>query len=42
MSDLCQQLLIKPLQTIGTSLVTKESHEGQNELHYISRKGKSQ
>lgn len=42
MSDLKQQLLIKLLQPIGTSLETNESHEGQNDLHYISRKDKSE
>jgi hypothetical protein len=33
MSDLNQQLLIKFLQPIGTSLATNESQEGQNDLH---------
>jgi len=42
MSDLYQQLLIEPLQPIGTSLATNESQEGQNELLYISRKDKSE
>jgi hypothetical protein len=42
MSDLNQQLLIKPLEPTGTSLATNEWHEGQNDLHYISRKDKSE